>query len=34
MYHLLGFLRGTGYEHAARMTDLFNRIIASEAAAS
>lgn len=28
VYHL-GYLRGTGYEHATRMTELFNRIIAT-----
>jgi len=39
MYMQLGFLRGTGYEHATRMTELFNKIISTytsptEAAAS
>ena len=29
MYMQLGFLRGTGYEHATRMTELFNKIIAT-----
>ena len=29
MYHHLGFLRGTGYEHATRMTELFNKIIST-----
>jgi hypothetical protein len=27
MYMQLGFLRGTGYEHATRMTELFNKIV-------
>ena len=30
----LGYLRGTGYEHATRMTELFNKIIATEAVTS
>jgi hypothetical protein len=29
MYMQLGYLRGTGYEHATRMTELFNKIIAT-----
>lgn len=29
MYMQLGYLRGTGYEHAPRITELFNKIIAT-----
>ena len=29
MYMQLGYLRGTGYEHATRMTELFNKIIST-----
>jgi hypothetical protein len=28
-YYQLGVLRGNGYEHATRMTELFNKIIAT-----